>query len=183
MINQNGTNAIFIDECFNSDSVKDVMTYLSTLVEILWIAPNARSQKENIDDFTTINLTKNLRNTTEIVTETKDVAEFKKYVYKSGLKTPPPNFPRGCRPIFVDTINEALDKARRLTSSGILVIEERHMYAKYVKNINKFDQSSRIYRHSSLGKGSESIKQNEPLTKISVLSIVIFLCKQIPFFF
>ena len=35
---------------------------------------------------------------------------------------PPANFPRGCRPIFTQNLTEAVQKARRLTSKGLLLI-------------------------------------------------------------
>eukprot|EP00111_Clytia_hemisphaerica_P025044 TCONS_00073729-protein len=102
----------------------------------MWIAPDAYSQNENINDFTTIHLKNNLRNTKEIVLETKSIAEETSYIYKSHLNMPLPIFPQGCRPIYTYSIEEALDKARELTKEGILVIDSNvsSYYDEYVKS-------------------------------------------------
>ena len=104
------------------------------MVEVMWIAPNANSQNKIIDDFTTINLKKNLRNTKEIVLETKEIAEAVSYRYKEQLKMPPQSFPKGWHPIYKDSIEKALNKARELTNEGIFVISGVYKnYREYVK--------------------------------------------------
>ena len=104
------------------------------MVKVMWIAPNAKAQGINIDDFTTINLKKNLRNTKEIVLETKKIAVVNSYKHKKQLKMPPQSFPQGCRPIYTDSIEKALNKARELTNEGIFVISGVYKnYREYVK--------------------------------------------------
>lgn len=115
-----GIKALFLDEWPIEEEIE-----LPTSIEVIWIASAAsiRPQFLNISAYTTINLTLNLRYNKEIVLEAQKIADEKKFPYADALTTPPPNFPRGCRPIHCGTVVQALDKARELTTGGILVIE------------------------------------------------------------
>ena len=116
--------AILIDEfhLFAEEGLIRELQHLASLVDIIWIAPVIASEYENIDHFTTINLTYNLRNTKEIVLEAEKTVRLLS-LNKEFLTMPPSNFPRGCRPIYVAFIDDGLDTARGLTHEGILVID------------------------------------------------------------
>uniref|UniRef100_A0A7M5V782 Chromosomal replication initiator protein DnaA ATPAse domain-containing protein n=1 Tax=Clytia hemisphaerica TaxID=252671 RepID=A0A7M5V782_9CNID len=125
-ITQHGIKAVFCDEFVfwnNNDLIKKMME----MVDFLWIVPATEALslsdfKRWEDEFTILDLSKNFRNSREIVKSIKSFAEEKDYVYKEGIVMPPENFPTGCPPIFVDTFREAMEEARKRTKNGILVI-------------------------------------------------------------
>ena len=139
VITTNGTKALFIDELdLSAKKPKEIMKCLSNILELVWISPNAFFQNENIHDFTTIHLQQNLRNTKDIVLEAKRFLDDKLTPYKEQLHWPPPIFPQGRCPIYTDSIEDALKKARELTNEGILVIDKSftEKYNEYVKGPN-----------------------------------------------
>ncbi|XP_066921009.1 uncharacterized protein [Clytia hemisphaerica] len=126
-IRQDDIKAIFCDE-FDM-SLKDRIWKMHDLVDILWIVPSTlglrfRDDEEWEDEFTFLDLSQNFRNSKEIVKMTKSHAEDTEYDYKEGIVMPPENFPAGCTPIFVDSLEEAMDEVRKRTKGGILVIIE-----------------------------------------------------------
>ena len=100
------------------------------IVDFLWIVPSTDvlsigTLSVNLeDDFTFLDLAQNFRNSREVVKMTKSYAEEKDYAYKKGIVMPPENFPSGCTPIFVDSIEDAMKEARKRTKDGILVITD-----------------------------------------------------------
>ena len=99
------------------------------IVDFLWIVPSTNDlarkpfKSRNWEkEFTVLHLSRNFRNSREIVKTTKSVAEEQGYAYRKGIVMPPENFPTGCCPIFVDTFEEATKEARKRTKDGILVI-------------------------------------------------------------
>ena len=114
--------ALLIDECVIIDHEEPELISLSKMVEVMWIALDVRHRNKEIQLFTEVNLHKNLRNSKEIVLEAKESDELN--LEQKRLPTPPNNFPRGRRPIYVSSLDEGLDKARELTARGILVIND-----------------------------------------------------------
>ncbi|XP_066926810.1 uncharacterized protein [Clytia hemisphaerica] len=110
--------AFLIDEFQYETST---LNELLDIADVIWIALDAQFQEMSIESFTGVNLNKNLRNSGEIVLEAE-----KKIAHDifgtTPISMPPKNFPRGCRPITVDSLDEGVDKAREMTSEGILVI-------------------------------------------------------------
>ena len=119
---EKGIKALFIDECsLSNTNTKQKINNLSKTVEVLWIAPNTSSQQADnhvISGFITINLTKNMRNSKEVVLESIKYSEKTllkrekkgRYPYKEGLVIPHINFPTGCRPTYVESIADGLDE-------------------------------------------------------------------------
>eukprot|EP00111_Clytia_hemisphaerica_P005277 TCONS_00015242-protein len=129
-IQNDDIKALLIDECdvlrLQEDSLIDI---LLKLVEVIWVAPNAKSQyagRDNFlrDDFLFLNLSQNLRNSRATAQMAKKHAEKSNYLYKEGVKMPPANFPSGCPPTFVHTFKEAVQLARNQSNHGILCILE-----------------------------------------------------------
>ena len=72
--------AIFIDECAIDSTVERWVKDLHKKVPIIWAASTASTQDSDLKDFTTIHLTKNLRNSKEIILEAKKL-QRKTYSY------------------------------------------------------------------------------------------------------
>ena len=97
------------------------------ILDFLWIVPSTIDismfdYDEWENTFTFLDLSQNFRNAREIVKTTKSVAEEKEYGYNEGIVMPPENFPTGCTPVFVDTLEDAVVEARKRTKDGILII-------------------------------------------------------------
>ena len=104
----------------------ELIRKMSGIVDYLWIVPSTLDLRQNVsareDDFTFIDLSKNFRNSREIVEMVKSYAEENNYDYKKGIVTPLENFPTGCKPKYVGSIEDAMKEARKQTKDGILVI-------------------------------------------------------------
>ncbi|XP_066910542.1 uncharacterized protein [Clytia hemisphaerica] len=139
-----GIKAVFIDECemgYTSDG--QWMKKLISLVDFLWIVPSTsmlsmRSLLSKYErDFTFLDLSKNLRNTPQIVQAAKAEAERSEYLYGEGIAMPPPNFPKGRDAILSNSFEDGLKKARIMTKSGILVITDN---INHISNGSAMDQ-------------------------------------------
>ena len=155
-----------MDECYISgDKLKETINTVIGQLDVIWIASNANahgiilSGKKDLsayDDFTKFELSTNLRNCKTIVYEAlkydyDERAAFRLDVrqhfdYTEGLKLPPSNFPNGCAPIHVDTLEEAMKKMRQITDGGVLIIGDysgeetlNRMNINW-KRFNKFDE-------------------------------------------
>ena len=125
MIEKDGIKAVFIDE-FESQELW-IKNKLAPLVDFLWIVPSTNSliYKKYLEwstDFSIINLSKNFRNSREVVKVAKTIAKELNYRYRKGIRMPPGNFPTGCIPVFVECFKDAMNIARKGTNEGIVVI-------------------------------------------------------------
>ncbi|XP_066926240.1 uncharacterized protein [Clytia hemisphaerica] len=143
-VQNDGIKAVFIDECemgYTSDG--QWMKKLISLVDFLWIVPSTsmlsmRSLLSKYErDFTFLDLSKNLRNTPQIVQAAKAEAERSEYLYGEGIAMPPPNFPKGRDAILSNSFEDGLKKARTMTKSGILVITDK---INHISNGSAMDQ-------------------------------------------
>ncbi|XP_066920861.1 uncharacterized protein [Clytia hemisphaerica] len=139
--------AVFIDECDLLSSLSSWLDKVTVIVEYLWIAPSTDSLKDfhkqdNLTGFQVLDLSQNFRNSREIVKSAKSIAESSEYRYNQGIIMPPENFPSGCTPIFAETFEEGLREARKRTSEGILVIDDKPDEA----NSNILDQLNETWK-------------------------------------
>uniref|UniRef100_A0A7M6DQ13 Uncharacterized protein n=2 Tax=Clytia hemisphaerica TaxID=252671 RepID=A0A7M6DQ13_9CNID len=133
-----GTKALFLDEwdIHEKSSEEDNIIHqvevekLLKKLDILWIAPSAPSQRKmklpdnlTLDGFEVLDLEYNLRNSKEIVKVTSEIAKKDdQYCYKELLAETPPNFPTGCRPKYVKTIEEGIKMARKVNKRGGILV-------------------------------------------------------------
>ena len=111
---------MFIDET----KFTSFMDYLNRFF-FIWVvlSPDLSGACLTEHGFVHINLDENFRNSREIVLEAKRVADksFNELSGRKLLTMPPLNFPRGCHPIHVDSFEDAIMEAVKLTTGGILV--------------------------------------------------------------
>ena len=153
-IKQHDIKAVFIDECEFESSIKDlVLDKMMPLVEFLWIVPSTQSledktYKEISKKFSFLDLSKNFRNSREVVRMTGLVAEEQSYRYKEGIVMPLSNFPSGCTPTFADSLEDAMREARKRTNEGILIIVEKIDGKDYFDVLNELNENWKSY-HSA----------------------------------
>ncbi|XP_066928535.1 uncharacterized protein [Clytia hemisphaerica] len=130
-VRQKKVKALFFDE-WKEQQYHDFFSWMLNetvfqSLEIIWIAfqggKSAHTEKA-AQQFTLLDLSTNFRNSRELVKEAKNVADKKHYKYKSGLVLPPPMFPSGRPPIYVNSFENAIKEMRKLSQSGILVIAD-----------------------------------------------------------
>ena len=155
---QHDIKAIFCDEfdMTRSESIKKMMK----IAGFLWIVPWTNDLQlgdfrkwEN--EFTFLDLSQNFRNSREIVKTTKSFAEWEYYRYKEGIVMPPENFPTGCPPIFVDSLEDAMKEARKRTKDGILIIN-RHVNDADKNYLNQTREKWKMY-----GNYQNDFRENE----------------------
>ncbi|XP_066929277.1 uncharacterized protein [Clytia hemisphaerica] len=113
----------------DTDKNEPLKSRLINEIPICWVAPNSSNRNRAFGNqwkkFTVVNLNLNLRNTKEISNKAFVVAEQDLFEYANGLSKPPQNFPNGCRPTCVSSLDEALVLARNLeTKKGILLVSD-----------------------------------------------------------
>ena len=153
--------ALFLDEW---DIDGKLIKRLPNHVDIIWIAPNQfymlLASKKGLEEFETLKLSLNLRNTKQIVHETRLLVRLSFFSHPIALVKPPINFPEGFQPILhKDSIEECLKTALELTSSGVLIIvddrnisEKLAVYGKiYSQKINQFTTSENPHEYLSQG--------------------------------
>ncbi|XP_066922338.1 uncharacterized protein [Clytia hemisphaerica] len=116
--------AVFLDEWEESSTFK-----LSVFqnADVCWIALSAFGRERRHFDgnkFQSIQLSLNLRNSKSIVKTSQIKAEKELCDYSDSLEEPPTNFPTGPPTDYVDSIIEAVTKARNETDGGILIITD-----------------------------------------------------------
>ena len=121
-------SAIFLDEFAHGRIFKKSFSWLLS-AEIYWIAVSAQSigaydeliREHVLKGNESVNLSLNLRNTKDIVDAAKRVAVKELSLEAISLSDAPSNFPNGPLPEMVESIEEAIERARKLTKKGILV--------------------------------------------------------------
>ncbi|XP_066931381.1 uncharacterized protein [Clytia hemisphaerica] len=150
-ITDNDIKAVFMDEFFMLREGATIVENIMNMVEVCWIIPcpisaNKNNFKEWENDFKTLTLQKNFRNSQEITKMVKSFAEEVKFGYMTGLPSSLPNFPCGKTPLNVDSFQEAMTEARKLTKQGILVI--MHNITRDVREIlNTSNETWKIYTY------------------------------------
>ncbi|XP_066921938.1 uncharacterized protein [Clytia hemisphaerica] len=134
IVRRTNAKALFLDEW---SVYGETLTRICTLCDLVWIAQRADYDGKSLNllpGFTHVELVLNLRNSREIVAAVKNhhdrhlhlTAIFNTSFYASF---PPINFPCGRPVITVDSLAEAILKARCLTSDGIVALTN-HFYHK-----------------------------------------------------
>ncbi|XP_066912963.1 uncharacterized protein [Clytia hemisphaerica] len=147
--------AVFIDEFDVAPATKEFIKELATFVDFLWVVPSTESlKKQNFEEwsktvpFVLVDLDQNFRNSVQIVKETNRIAGKEDYRYKEGIAMPLGNSPGGCAPIFVDSFNKAVRKARkRSEKGGILVIAEYRIEKidVYLDELKQLNENGKMY--------------------------------------
>ena len=126
------------------------MKKMMEIVDFLWIVPLTENLTRNDfkdweETFTFLDLSQNFRNSREVVKLIKSYAEEENYSYQKGIVMPPENFPTGCRPLFVDSFEDAIKEARKRTKDGILVITDSNLHD--FNNFNQIKEKWKVYHH------------------------------------
>ena len=118
-------------------------------ISIVWIAPSSSCRSRNKafpvedneieEDFITVKLVTNFRNTKEVSNKAFNVAEQSLFQYANGLSKPPSIFPNGPSPVYAESFDEAI--FRLMTKKGILLVSDN-------EKINL--QTKKVYNKSIL---------------------------------
>ena len=131
IINRN-VKGLFIDEFkMTHDESHDFIKRIEKHVEYLWIVPYSvpvfpiKKILQRKYDFHFLELSKNFRNSREIVQEAMTATTlFRTSSIKHNIAMTLENSPTGCNPIRVDTLEEGVKESRKITKKGILVIDD-----------------------------------------------------------